>query len=58
MSEDMDYINKSIKSLQASLIKQLQTTNIEYVDLLQYYNTLEALKTQKRVLFMDEMMRD
>ena len=58
MSDDMREINESIKKLHNSLLHQLKHTNIEYIDLLQYYNTLETLKTHKRVLYRDEMMRD
>ena len=55
---DMDDVNESIKKLQTDLINQLRHTNIEYIDLLTYYNSLEKLKLLKQTIFIDEMMRD
>lgn len=47
MSErDVDEILRDMNILKLSLINQLSNTKIMYVDLLTYYNTLEALKVE------------
>lgn len=46
-------INKQLDKLQRNLIKQLQSTNIEYVDLLTYYNQVNNLKIKKNSLYLD-----
>ena len=47
MSErDVDDILRDMEILKLSLINQLSSTKIMYVDLLTYYNTLETLKVE------------
>lgn len=48
-------VNKSLDKLQKSLINQLNSTNIEYIDLLSYYRKVEALKVKKDTLFLNDM---
>ena len=53
MSE-LKNVNKQLDKLQQSLINQLNTTNIEYIDLLSYYRKVEALKSKKDYLYLSE----
>ena len=43
---EIDDILRDMDILKLSLINQLSSTKIMYVDLLTYYNTLEALKVE------------
>lgn len=45
-------INKDLNALQKSLIKQLQCTNIEYIDLYAYADKVNALKIKKNTLYL------
>ena len=50
---ELQKVNKQLDILQNELIRQLQTTNIQYIDLRTYYRQLEALKTKKDALYLD-----
>lgn len=51
-NSELAKVNQQIDKLQNELIKQLQTTNICYIDLLQYYRQIEALKMKKDALYL------
>lgn len=53
--EDITKINKQLDKIQAALLKQLKTTNIEYIDLLTYTNRVNNLKAKKDYLFLKEL---
>jgi len=48
-------VNNSLDKIQKSLISQLNSTNIEYIDLLTYYRKVEALKVKKDTLYLDNI---
>lgn len=54
-NNDLKRINKQINQLQTELLKQLQTTNIEYIDLYRYVNQLEALKIKKDSIYLSDL---
>ena len=54
MAGDIKKVNQQLDKLQESLINQLNSTNIEYVDLLAYYRKVEALKSKKDYLYLSD----
>lgn len=54
MSKEMKQLNKNLDRLQSNLLKQLQSTKIEYIDLLTYYNQVNNLKIKKNTLFLND----
>jgi len=52
MSDEMRVINKKLQILQKNLLTQLNSTNIEYIDLLTYYNQVNNLKIKKNTLYL------
>lgn len=53
MSNDIKQINKQLDILQKELIRQLKTTNIEYIDLNTYVNQVNNLKIKKNTLYLN-----
>lgn len=47
--------NITLDKLQKNLIKQLNETNIEYIDLRAYYRKVEAIKVKKDSLYLDSI---
>ena len=48
----MQQVNNDLKALQKSLLKQLQCTSIEYIDLYAYADKVNTLKIKKNTLYL------
>ena len=48
----MKEINNDLKAIQASLLNQLKSTNIEYIDLYSYADKINTLKIKKNTLYL------
>lgn len=53
MSGDIAHYNRMLRQLQKNLIEQLQTTEIEYIDLLAYYNQVNNIKIAKNTAYLE-----